>query len=190
MIHVSDENRDNIFAYVYKNGGTPIRTAEQMRSLYPNKVSSLGTADAEWNYKDMSDDEITLVKHLLSFGGVRVCIPGAEEDAKNILQRGQLWFGDHSVYKKGLPNRCHANSGALWHANRSRKLDGSYRMELALATGYALSDDGLWRQHSWCVLRKPRSVTIVETTTKRELYFGFLLNADESYEFVFNNPMY
>jgi hypothetical protein len=41
---------------------------------------------------------------------------------------------------------------------------------VVIATGYALSDDGLWRQHSWDVLRDG----ILETTKARQKYFGIL----------------
>jgi len=54
-----------------------------------------------------------------------------------------------------------------------------------IVTGYSLSDDGLWREHSW--LFDPaiaRAFELVETTTPRLRYFGFILNADELRGFI------
>ena len=42
---------------------------------------------------------------------------------------------------------------------------------IGVGTGYALSDDGLWRSHSW-VLTKKR---IIETTVSRVKYLGLAL---------------
>jgi hypothetical protein len=52
-------------------------------------------------------------------------------------------------------------------------------------TGYALSPDGMWRQHSW-VYDKQRDV-IIETTVKRVGYFGVLLNDLEALTFCTRN---
>ena len=43
-------------------------------------------------------------------------------------------------------------------------------------TGYALSDDGLWRSHSWVVTDE----VLYETTVARELYFGIELEEEEA----------
>src|SRR4051794_38435785 len=51
--------------------------------------------------------------------------------------------------------RVHRNLGKLWMAVR-RKLS-------AIGSGYALSDDGLWRQHSWGLmagLSRPQGVEL------------------------------
>jgi hypothetical protein len=63
------------------------------------------------------------------------------------------------------PCSCHRNISRLWNRNRNR--GGLF----GIGTGYALSDDGLWRQHSWGVGRRG----IVETTEVRVTYFGELL---------------
>jgi hypothetical protein len=51
---------------------------------------------------------------------------------------------------------------------------------VAVATGYALSDDGLWRQHSWGMRRD----AIIETTEARVLYFGFLMQEADANSFA------
>ena len=52
-----------------------------------------------------------------------------------------------------------------------------------IATGYALSEDGLWRQHSWVVQPMTRTVKVWETTVERVAYFGVVLNDEECQEF-------
>lgn len=86
--------------------------------------------------------------------------------------------------QKGEPSQCHTNSAMLWEANKSRTLEGPYREELALATGYAMSEDGLWRQHSWCVLRTPARVKVVETTVPKVAYYGFVMTHAEAERFA------
>ena len=66
------------------------------------------------------------------------------------------------ILKLGERNRCHDNAQKLYqeHPNRYR-----------LAYGYALSEDGLWRQHSWLIRKSDNA--IMETTEKRLRYFGY-----------------
>jgi hypothetical protein len=57
----------------------------------------------------------------------------------------------------------------------------------AIGTGYALSEDGLWRQHSWG-LREDGGV--VETTSGREMYVGLRLpDGPPSLLFALNNAL-
>jgi hypothetical protein len=65
-------------------------------------------------------------------------------------------------------SRCHENVARVW----TRKRHGV----LGIGTGYALSDDGLWRQHSWGVRREG----VLETTVPRTKYFGLLLQEEEA----------
>ena len=46
-----------------------------------------------------------------------------------------------------------------------------------------LSEDGLWRQHSWVVQPMTRTVKVWETTVERVAYFGVVLNDEECQEF-------
>lgn len=79
---------------------------------------------------------------------------------------------------RGQPSQCHANSAYLWDANRGH---------CSIATGYALSEDGLWRCHSWVVQPRSRTMRVWETTVKRVAYFGFVMNDTECQEFLDNN---
>lgn len=82
--------------------------------------------------------------------------------------------------------RCHANSGIFW-SNYSTE-HGTDAVKIV--TGWALiDDDGVWVQHSWLQL-KDRNNLIVETTIKRDKYFGFVLTDVEAIEFCDNNQLY
>ena len=68
-------------------------------------------------------------------------------------------------------------SDGLWYKNKDRCF---------IATGYALSEDGLWRCHSWVVQPMARTVRVWETTVKRVAYFGVVLTSEECEDFVEN----
>lgn len=102
---------------------------------------------------------------LLSMGGVFALVFDSEFDTDNILSRGRLFSTAGLRMKLGRASRCHQNVATLYAKGK-----------LKICTGYALSDDGLWRQHSWGLDRG----TIVETTEVRVLYFGYELNDYES----------
>ncbi len=66
--------------------------------------------------------------------------------------------------------RCHHNVALLWEQRKKRsKLK-------AIATGYALSEGGMWRPHSWGLT----PTHIVETTVGRLRYFGLSMNAEDA----------
>ena len=109
-----------------------------------------------------------LEQRLLSLGGDMV-VPRREPDHDKILSGGRLWTGDVKIIK-GLPCNCHVNVAKLW-----RKHPRRYH----IATGWALSEDGLWRQHSWIIDGR----TVVETTIPMEKYFGFVLTSLEAQQF-------
>jgi hypothetical protein len=113
-------------------------------------------------------------KILLDIGGWGAVIPHVEHDLKKILERGRRFPGK-SKTMRGLPSQCHSNSACCWDENR----------ELCkICTGYALSRDGVWRQHSWCYTNDG---VVVETTEKRVQYFGYVMNDDECEQFLFEN---
>lgn len=124
-----------------------------------------------------------LADRLLTFGGSSVCLPKEEEDLEGIMTYGQLWYGKTVKMKKGRPSRCHSNSAELYEANRDALTDS----RLIICTGYALSGDGMWRQHSWLAWIRARSVTLVETTVPRIAYFGFCMTGEQCDEFVYDN---
>lgn len=165
-----------------------VRPSQMRRPLVCNIISEEDKAriKARWfiespkTEKEKKEMEGLLALHdkLLSFGGQEVVMPDIEEDLKKILKRGQLFYGDHARMMRGKPSQCHRNSALMWDANRGR---------CQIATGYALSEDGLWRQHSWVVQPLTLSWRVWETTEKRIAYFGFVLDDDECDEFLYNN---
>ena len=123
-----------------------------------------------------------LWKKLLSFGGHRVT-ERYEEDLEKILNRGYLVKSniskvDHVAMKR---SRCHENASCFWYNyTKEHGIDSMY-----IATGWALSDDGLWRQHTWLV--DPSDGGVIETTVERLMYFGFKLTNEESEIFYDEN---
>jgi hypothetical protein len=113
-------------------------------------------------------------KKLLDIGGWAVCLPYVEEDSLRILS-GQRFSGRSQLFL-GQPSQCHSNSADLWSENRDK---------LKICTGYALSKDGVWRQHSWCY--DIENKIVIETTVKRIQYFGFFLTESESGDFYWSN---
>lgn len=184
---------DQQIAYLLRN---PITKPSDMPT--PLKTKPIDTEwqvwiDGQWWAKkntydkltDAVDDDMKKLKSmldlrakLLSFGGSEVCMVGYDEDADNIVNRGQLWYGDRIHMMRGQPSQCHRNSSYCWEANQDKTV---------LCTGYALSESGMWRCHSWLVELRPRKNRIVETTVPRVAYFGFGMTNDEAWKFYFDN---
>ena len=137
-------------------------TLEDMKKMHPSMDNRL----------------FDLRQKLLDFAGEAVCFPAYEEDLSNILNYGQFWVGNNVKLMRGAPSQCHANSANLWEQNKD---------VTRVCTGYALSDDGMWRQHSWLVWHKARSNQIVETTVKRVAYYGFVMPYDMCQQFADEN---
>ncbi len=131
-----------------------------------------------------SPQQKALQQLLLGFGGEEACLAFKDSDEPKIIARGQLWSGAGSIRTRGEPCRCHQNSVRLFASvleSCSKESDAPLqdRLGLAVATGYALSNDGMWRQHSWCIERMRRGVRPIETTEPRVAYFGFVLSGQE-----------
>lgn len=165
----------------------PIVSANQMPApIHWNPMSNdwkvwLGENQVYHGTSGFSKEVLETMKklhdHILTFGGDEVCMTTYDEDAQKILDRGQFFYGS-SYMRKGEPCQCHCNSANLWDANRDRCF---------IATGYALSEDGLWRSHSWVVQPMPRTLRVWETTVKRVAYFGVVLTEEECDRFYRDN---
>ena len=116
-------------------------------------------------------DLAALRERLLAVGGAEVCIVYYEEDLPQILARGRADSGRRALRRPGARSRCHANVARLHEQDPGR---------FRIAAGYALSDDGLWRQHSWGLAADGRPV---ETPPPRVAYFGFELTSAEAEAF-------
>lgn len=155
------------------------KNVESMWWARPIKQGLLSaTSDRE---REAMQKGYTLREKVLGFGGNAVCLDLYDEDYENIMQRGQFFYG--SSYKRsGKVGRCHQNSCYLFCANPDR---------CTIATGYALSEDGIWRQHSWVVQPLATKLRVWETTPiKRVAYFGFVMTKKESEEFCKKVLMY
>lgn len=111
-----------------------------------------------------------LHKMLLKCGGHETCFAWEEPDLDTILEKALFLSSNNAVLEEGEPSRCHANAAKLWRKDPENT---------QIWTGYALSSDGMWRQHSWAV----REGVIIETTVSRAGYFGFPLSKDEAENF-------
>lgn len=111
---------------------------------------------------------------LLDIGGWAALVPRIEPDLDKLLERGRRFPG-RSTTMRGEPSRCHSNSAFCWDENREL---------CSICTGYALSRDGMWRQHSWVYTNSGR---VVETTLKRVQYFGYVMTPAECELFLLEN---
>jgi hypothetical protein len=118
---------------------------------------------------------VSLKGLLLGFGGeFLVAPPKPDQDVPLLLERGFLMSGP-VMLNVMQSSSCHRNVASVW----TRKEFGI----VGIATGYALSDDGLWRQHTWGVLRNG----ILETTEERLKYFGLLFQGNRADFFAESN---
>lgn len=115
---------------------------------------------------------LPLRKKLLSMGGEEI-VPRYEGDLDEIMRRGKM-IRKNVRFIDGSPGSCHSNVAILYQ-----------RGGIKIVTGWALSDDGLWRQHTWGIDNNG----IIETTEVRDKYFGFILNDTEAELFVDRNVM-
>lgn len=111
---------------------------------------------------------------LVGIGGWVALIPPIEPDSTILVShRAQIWDGKRASLWGGIPCECHRNAAWLY------KHEG-----LKIVTGYAMSDDGIWRQHSWALESHRR---LIETTVGRVVYYGYVLTQEEAKEFVEQN---
>ena len=157
-------------------------------SMYLNKPIRATTLNdntvlehIEWYNKISREAMLIFYKQLssvlLKFGGRDVIFPTYEEDCHNIYKYGQLWYGDKVELVRMALNQCHRNSCDLWYSNKDD-------FDIKIATGYALTKEGYWIQHSWLVKKRPRSVRVIETTVKMLAYFGYVMTDEQCMEFV------
>ena len=130
--------------------------------------------------------ELPLYKRLLADDKTIVVmpkLPEEEEELAALIERANFLPAEGALLFKMESSACHRNAADLWLSGR----EPDCRSEVAgcaLMSGYALSDDNLWRQHSWVTTREGQ---IVETTTPRTRYFGYTMNTEEAEQFASAN---
>jgi hypothetical protein len=76
-------------------------------------------------------------------------------------------------------NRCHHNVASLWEQRKKHS-----RLK-AIATGYALSEDGMWRWHTWGLAATHiLETTVVMLQLVRLQYFGIPMDAEDADAFA------
>lgn len=111
-----------------------------------------------------------LCERLLAYGGVGVVPPLLFDTLIPILvDELSVVDGENVILVGGEPSNCHQNVQDLIETGLD--VDGETVTENW--TGYALSDDGLWRQHSWASAPSGRTF---ETTVRRSRYAGVCVN--------------
>jgi len=109
---------------------------------------------------------------VLRNGGALVVPPRAPDPMIGMLgEQATLVVPAEVVHRTGEQSECHANVAALWRSGEV----------VAIGTGYALSRDSLWREHSW---GWDESGRLVETTELRERYFGVRLQSEGAERFA------
>ena len=148
-------------------GKAPVRMKEDFLAFLENQTAvtyqdRTQPMDAEWK-KDVSKrwwgtgyigvlsnkerSMLPLRERLLSIAGEEVCMAEIDPDLQIVLDYGQIWIGqNHIKMRKGLPSHCHKNSARYWIDKKHIE-----KGILGIATGYALTEDNMWRQHSWCI---------------------------------------
>jgi hypothetical protein len=147
------------------------RRPEPVRAGAPNPWRGALSKVAVRPHALHHDKASPLALAVLGFGGASALVRSSLREAEAIVERGQLWPAIDGRLVGGASNRCHDNACLLW---------GVRQDALVLATGYCLDEDGLWRQHSWCIDVSGPKPAVVETTGRRLLYFGMALTAEES----------
>lgn len=137
-----------------------------MRSYFKNKNINTDRRNTIWRNK--------LARHLVNLGGDSV-IPLRAPTWQDypyymcgvLLDFGKVFKGFKTRLVKGERNMCYWNVARLVLDNKN----------ITGYTGFALSSDGMWRPHSWGVNSRG---TIIETTIKRDMYFGRRFMEDEA----------
>jgi hypothetical protein len=117
---------------------------------------------------------LVLRDRLLDLGGKEVVFFCPESDLSALLARGRSFPAARSRRRRMERSHCHGNVARLYFESRGR---------IRIATGYALSEDRLWRQHSWGV----EGETVIETTEPRVAYFGIELTVVKAALFALSN---
>jgi hypothetical protein len=120
---------------------------------------------------------------LVEIGGTRVATT-YEEDLDKLMARGVSLPGDNArVIKTFLgarmfASRAHSNVATYWKIYKEHYGLEKAKKNIQIMTGWGLSKDGIWRQHSWVYLKNTKR--IIDTTVSRVIYHGFAMTPEEA----------
>lgn len=173
--------------------GTPLRTPEDIKNA-KIKIPATKLMSEEWkaSQKDLNlwwadpscynkneyKKHNKLRERLIAIGGenAAVCetnfitdfLPNKEySDTDIVLNYGQLLYAGYNVVVNPFTeySSCFLSSQYFYLANKKCT---------RLCYGYALSDDGLWREHCWVILLGKNNI-IECTPVRRLVYYGTVL---------------
>jgi hypothetical protein len=118
---------------------------------------------------------VTFRGNVLEHGGEDVVhVFGPDPHLDLLLTQGGIVGDDlKRTFKRGEPSGCHGNAVRLYLTGKAD----------FITTGYALSEDGLWRQHTWANTK----TKLIETTVQRTMYYGVTLEGVRLATFVASN---
>jgi hypothetical protein len=148
---------------------------DKQKSIEYWKNHALIQENKSYTFKDLENI-------LLSNSGDKV-LEIYEEDLKELIENGEF-FGDFDADIQLIemtPSKCHRNCAEFY---KNFMDEHNSPDELFIITGWALLD-GLWIQHSW--LYSPFDNIIIETTVKRDNYYGYFLKGQKLEDFLFLN---
>ena len=132
--------------------------------------------EERWNDWRQKQPRLADLRNILLTHGGTEMVPQREPDVDELVENGRLLETTEEILIEGPDIDCHTNA-AYFYLDRPDITE--------VGTGWALSDDGLWRQHSWTM----RGDELVETTVPRELYYGVLLSGKNAKLFADKNRL-
>lgn len=162
---------------------TVFETPERLSWLRNKQLEHLNCGDFKQELIDILESHITseiILNDKYKLASI-VCVSYETSlESDRLIKRGQFFGKTSRLIKRGMETcGCHSNSAYLYKRNPEK---------YQIITGYALSDDLVWRCHSWVVESlKNGKFKVVETTEPRIEYYGYILNDEEALEFVYNN---
>jgi len=112
---------------------------------------------------------------LLGLGGTHLVAPPCTDVTLPLLINAGFVMAGPVVRRTMRKSESHRNVAEIWTERRGELV--------GIGTGYSLSGDGLWREHSWGLRREG----ILETTALRVKYFGLLLQYEDADCFALAN---
>lgn len=144
------------------NGQSPARISE-LKAQYDQRLEAQDATHPGYSAAFNSFGRLLLVN------GGDLVVPPNEPDILigPVSEMGVVRSVEALEVRPMSASDCHFNAASLWRAGEVP----------SVGTGYAMSDDQLWREHSWGVTGDG---AIVETIAPRSIYFGFVFEGEDA----------